>query len=64
MPAGNRPHNPEDIAKLKADYRSYREAAKQSFFGVPDARDTEDGLRGAAKKSARRPTRPAGTPAA
>jgi cation diffusion facilitator CzcD-associated flavoprotein CzcO len=35
MPAGNRPHNPEEIARLKANYRPYRQAARESFFGVP-----------------------------
>ncbi len=35
MPAGNRPTDPDQIAELKANYRPYRQAAKESFFGVP-----------------------------
>ncbi len=35
MPAGNRPLDPAEVAKLKANYRDYRQRAKESFFGVP-----------------------------
>ena len=35
MPAGNRELGEEEIGKVKADYRAYRQAAKESFFGVP-----------------------------
>ncbi|MEZ5407031.1 MAG: NAD(P)/FAD-dependent oxidoreductase [Acidimicrobiales bacterium] len=35
MPAGNRPLDPAEVAKLKANYRDYRQQAKESFFGVP-----------------------------
>jgi cation diffusion facilitator CzcD-associated flavoprotein CzcO len=35
MPAGNRPHDPGAISKLKAEYPAYRQRAKESFFGVP-----------------------------
>jgi cation diffusion facilitator CzcD-associated flavoprotein CzcO len=35
MPAGNRPVDQAEIAKLKANYRDYRQRAKESFFGVP-----------------------------
>lgn len=37
LPAGNRPTDPEFISDLKSDYPSYRQAAKESFFGVPVA---------------------------
>jgi len=35
MPAGNTPHDPTEIAELKAVYPAHRQAAKESFFGVP-----------------------------
>ncbi len=35
MPAGNRPLDPAEVADLKANYRDYRQRAKESFFGVP-----------------------------
>ncbi len=35
MPAGNRPLDPAEVATLKANYRDYRQRAKESFFGVP-----------------------------
>ena len=35
MPAGNKPLDPAEVAKLKANYRDYRQRAKESFFGVP-----------------------------
>ncbi len=35
MPAGNRPLDPAEVAELKANYRDYRQRAKESFFGVP-----------------------------
>jgi len=35
MPAGNRPLDPVEVAELKANYRDYRQRAKESFFGVP-----------------------------
>ncbi|MFT7601617.1 MAG: cation diffusion facilitator CzcD-associated flavoprotein CzcO [Acidimicrobiales bacterium] len=35
LPAGNKPTDTEFITELKSDYRPYRQAAKESFFGVP-----------------------------
>ncbi len=35
MPAGNRPLSEEEIAERKADYPAYRQACRESFFGIP-----------------------------
>ncbi|MDH3680224.1 MAG: NAD(P)/FAD-dependent oxidoreductase [Acidimicrobiia bacterium] len=37
MPAGNRPLDAEEVAERKAGYPAYRQAARESFFGVPIA---------------------------
>ncbi len=37
LPAGNSPTDTKFIAELKSDYSTYRQAAKESFFGVPVA---------------------------
>ena len=35
LPAGNQPADKKFIKELKSDYPTYRQAAKESFFGVP-----------------------------
>ncbi len=35
MPAGNRALGDDEVGDVKSNYREYRQAAKESFFGVP-----------------------------
>ncbi|MGE0732248.1 MAG: flavin-containing monooxygenase [Acidimicrobiia bacterium] len=44
MPAGNRPLSAEEVAAMKADYPAYRQAARESGFGVPVELPTKSAL--------------------
>jgi cation diffusion facilitator CzcD-associated flavoprotein CzcO len=44
LPARNRPLRPDEIRHMKANYRSYRKAQKESGFGVPVAMPTKSAL--------------------
>jgi cation diffusion facilitator CzcD-associated flavoprotein CzcO len=41
IPAGNRPLDPAEVAAMKADYRAYRQAQRESGYGVPHEPATE-----------------------
>ncbi|MEZ5264001.1 MAG: steroid monooxygenase, partial [Acidimicrobiales bacterium] len=43
-PAGNRPLSAEEIEAMKADYPAYRQAARESGFGVPVELPTKSAL--------------------
>jgi cyclohexanone monooxygenase len=53
LPAGNAPLDAAQIAALKARYPSYRQAAKESLFGVPTALPTQSALAVAPAERAR-----------
>ncbi|MGY1664218.1 flavin-containing monooxygenase [Geodermatophilus sp. SYSU D00705] len=44
LPARNRKLRPDEIAEMKEQYRSYRQAQKESAFGVPIAPATKSAL--------------------
>ncbi|MGY1823153.1 flavin-containing monooxygenase [Geodermatophilus sp. SYSU D00079] len=44
LPARNRKLRPDEIAEMKENYRSYRQAQKESAFGVPIAPATKSAL--------------------
>ncbi|RCW40720.1 cyclohexanone monooxygenase [Halopolyspora algeriensis] len=44
MPAGNRPLEDSEIADMKADYRTWRKAQRESAFGVPTQETTQSAL--------------------
>ena len=61
MPAGNRALGADEVGKVKSNYRDYRQAAKQSFFGVPVEGEAVSALRGDGGRSATPSTKPVGT---
>ena len=44
LPARNRPLRADEISRMKADYRNYRQAQKESGFGVPVPPATKSAL--------------------
>jgi cation diffusion facilitator CzcD-associated flavoprotein CzcO len=44
LPARNRPLRPDEISAMKANYRAYRQAQKESGFGVPVPLPTKSAL--------------------